>query len=202
MLVSIVGSSCFVYREPGDPKFRPNKSKNSWSPPGWYAAESRLLYNVQKILNGRGYGVIKKRMWRDGHMFGGDHTQYLRSRTLKSVPSMYLYHAGYALEIAAESFNVLGRVELDVTYGAGLEDDPEFGRACREWVERKEAGHPCYEVSWEAEATIDGYTATRRLYRGFKNQDQARAFMSSDPGDSCRLIDRHTGKAALAHEFA
>ena len=47
MIVSIVGCSCYVYREPGDPVFRPNRSKLSWSAPGWYGAESRLLYNVQ-----------------------------------------------------------------------------------------------------------------------------------------------------------
>ena len=89
-------------------------------------------------------------------MFGSDHSQYLRSRNLKAVPSLYIYHANYALEIAAESFNVLGRVELDVVYGAGREDDRNFENQCREWVATREAAHPCYEVSWEAEATIDG----------------------------------------------
>jgi hypothetical protein len=108
MLVSIAGCSCYVYREPGDPVFRPNRSKNSWSPPGWYGAESRLLYNVKKILDERGYGIIKKRMWKDGHMFGSNHSQYLRSRNLKAIPSLYIYYANAALEIATESYNVLG----------------------------------------------------------------------------------------------
>ena len=197
MIVSIVGSSCYVYCEPGDAVFRPNRSRYSWSPPGWYGAESRLLYNVLKIVNGRGYDLIKKRMWRDGHMFGSDHTQYLRSLNLKGVPSLYVYHADYALEVAAESFNVLGRVELDVTYGAGREEDPEFERVCREWIARREAAHPCYQVSWDGEATIDGHTAVRRLYRGFSDLDTARAFLESDPGASCRLIDRRTGGPAL-----
>ena len=60
MIVSIVGTSCYAHREPGDPVFRPNRSRNSWSPPGWYAAESRLLYAVQKVLNARGYDLLKK----------------------------------------------------------------------------------------------------------------------------------------------
>src|SRR4051812_4557841 len=81
-----------------DPVFRPNRSRFSWSPPGWYAAESRLLYGVLKALNGRGYGLIKKRLWRDGHMFGSEHTQYLRSFTVKAAPSLYVYHNNYALE--------------------------------------------------------------------------------------------------------
>jgi hypothetical protein len=197
MIVSIVDSNCYVYREPGDPVLRPNRSKDSWSPPGWYAAESRLLYNVQKILNGRGYDLLKKRMWRDGHMFGCEHSQYLRSRNVQSSPSLYVYHADSSLEVAAERFNVLGRVRLDVVYGAGREYDPDFERACREWVARREDGHPCYEVSWQGEAAIDGHAAARRLYRGFTDLDQAGAFLESDPGESCRFIDRRTGEAAI-----
>ncbi len=193
LIVSIVGTSCYVYRQPGDPVFRPNRSRHSWSPPGWYGAESRLLHHVLKILNGRGYGFIKKRMWKDGHMFGSDHSQYLRSRDLKSVPSLYIYHADYALEVAAESFNVLGRVEFEMTYGVGREDDRNFENACREWAAERERDHPCYEVSWMGEATIDGHTAVRRLYRGFTDLDEARAFYETDPGEYCRLIDRRSG---------
>lgn len=192
MIVSIVESSCFVYRQPGDPVFRPNRSRNSWSPPGWYGAESHLLYNVQKILNGRGYDLCKRRMWKDGHMFGAEHSQYLRSRDIKAVPSLYSYHANQAIEVAAESFNVLGRVELDVVYGAGHEDDRIFENACREWVAERELAHPCYEVSWNGKVVIDGDNATRRLYRGFRSLDEAGTFMATDPGNSCRLIDRRT----------
>ena len=202
MIVSIVRSSCYVYREPSDPKFRPNRSRNSWSSPGWYGAESRLLYNVQKILNGRGYDLLKKRLWKDGHMFGCEHSQYLRSRDLKATPSLYIYQANAALEIAAESYNVLGRVRLDVACGAGLEDDPNFEKSCREWVAMKESSHGCYQVSWDAEATIDECHAKRRLYRGFKDLGQARAYFETEPGGSCRLIDRHTGERVLAHQLA
>jgi hypothetical protein len=154
MIVSIVGCSCYVYREPGDPVFRPNRSRHSWSPPGWFGAESHLLHNVRKILNSRGYDLLKKRMWRDGHMFGSDWTQYLRSRKLKAIPSLYIYHSGYALEVAAESYNVLGRARFDVIYGAGREDDPDFEHSCRDRVRRSEITTPCFQVSWEAEATI------------------------------------------------
>lgn len=197
MIVSIVDSRCHVHRQPGDPVFRPNRSRNSWSPPGWQAAESRLLHNVRKILDRRGYGLIKKRMWRDGHMFGSEHTQYLRSRNLKAVPSLYVYHADHALEVAAENYNVLGRAVLDVVYGAGREGAPEFERECREWVRRREAAFTCYEVSWEGEAIIDGHTAYRRLYRAFTDLASAMAFMESDPGESCRLIDHRSGEPVI-----
>lgn len=195
MIVSIVGESCYVYRQPGDPEFRANRSRNSWSPPGWHAAESRLLYNVQKTLDRRGYDLIKKRMWRDGHMFGSEHTQYLRSRNLHAVPSLYVYHADYALDVAAESYNVLGRTVLHVVYGAGGGDEPEFERVCREWVRLREEARPCYEVSWEGEATIDGQTSSRRLYRGFTDLDSAMSFVEGDPGEACRVFDRRTGEA-------
>jgi hypothetical protein len=108
--------------------------------------------------------------------------------------------------LAAESFNVLGRVELEVTYGAGREDDADVERAWREWVARREAAHPCYQVSWDGEAIIDGHTAVRRLFRGFTDLNTAGAFLESDPGDDCRLIDpgddcrlidRRTGESAL-----
>ena len=197
MIVSIVGCRCYVYREPGDPVFRPNRSKISWSAPGWYGAESRLLYNVQRILNERGYDLLKKRMWKDGHMFGCEETQYVRSRNLKAIPSLYIYHANAALEIAAESFNVLGRVRLDVAFGVGREDDPDFEQECREWVRKREIEHPCYHVSWKAEATIDEYATVRRLYRGFTSLGRAEAFLRTDPGESCRLIDRHAGKSSI-----
>ena len=129
-------------------------------------------------------------------MFGCEETQYIRSRILKSAPSLYVYHASAALEIAAESYNVLGRVRLDVVYGAGREDDPDFERACREWVQRKEIAFPCFQVSWEAEAIIDGCASVRRHYRGFTDPERARAFLDSDPGESCRLIDRQAVRAS------
>ena len=66
-------------------------------------------------------------------------------------------------------------------------------------MQRKEEAHPCYEVSWEGEATIDGHTASRRHYRAFTDLDQAGAFLGCDPGESCRLIDRRTGEAVLLH---
>jgi hypothetical protein len=112
---------------------------------------------------------------------------------------LYIHHADYALEVAAESFNVLGRVVLDVVYGAGREDDPEFERACLEWVRRREAVYPCYEVSWESEAAIDGHTAARRLYRAFTDLASAMVFIESGLSDACRLIDRRTGEAAVLH---
>jgi hypothetical protein len=84
-----------------------------------------------------------------------------------------------------------------VVYGVGRQDDPDFERSCQEWVKRKEADFPCFQVSWEQEATIDECTAVRRHYRAFTDLDEARAFLESDPGESCRLIDRHLGNSPI-----
>ena len=147
MIVRIVGQTCYVYKQDSDPVFRPTSGGSSWSPPGWYGAESRLLHHVLRTLNARGYDLIKKRMWQDGHMVGTEHTQYLRSRDIRRKPSICIYHADHAVEIAAELFNKVGMVELAVEYGLTEEDD---GAASREHVQAIEATHPCFEVSWDA----------------------------------------------------
>jgi hypothetical protein len=196
MIVTVVDRTCYVYRQPGDPIFHPNRSGSSWSPPGWYGAESRLLHHVRNILNARGYDLIKKRMWRDGHLFGSEHTQYLRSRIIKGAPSLCIYHANYAIEIAAEVFNKFGRVELAVAYGLTEEDD---GAASRARVESVEAAYPCYEVSWDAPADLDSGVMTSsperyRHYKGFTEKNQAERWLRPCSGECPNLIDRRTGE--------
>jgi hypothetical protein len=199
MIVTIVDRTCYLYRQPDDPAFRPNGCGSSWSPPGWYRAESRLLHHVRNALNARGYDLIKKRMWRDGHLFGTEHTQYLRSRHIRRKPSICIYHADHAVEIAAESFNKIGMVELAVEYGLTEEDD---GAASREHVQAIEATYPCFEVSWDAPAHLDGGIMTSsperyRHYRGFTDPSEAQAFLMTIPGEYPRLIDRRTGERLM-----
>jgi len=199
MIVSIVGRTCYVYRQDVDPVFRPTCGDSSWSAPGWYGAESRLLYHVQKILNERGYDLIKKRMWKDGHMVGTEHTQYLRSRDLQGAKSLCIYHANHAVEIAAELFNTIGLVELAVEYGLDEDGDGPVTTATRDFVKGIEAAHPCYEVSWDAPADLDSGIMTTgsgryRHYKGFTDLTEATTFLNTDPGEYPRLIDRITGE--------
>ena len=72
---------CVVTREKGDPVF--SGTVNA-------AGESRLLYHVKKILNARGYDLIKKHMAKDGHLMG-DMQQYLRTRKKTGKPSRDIY---------------------------------------------------------------------------------------------------------------
>jgi hypothetical protein len=200
MIVSIIGRSCYVYKQDGDPMFRPNKGDSSWSAPGWYGAESRLLYHVQKILNQRGYDLLKKKMWKDGHMFGTDHSQYLRSRDFQGAQSLCIYHANHAVEIAAELFNKISLVELAVEYG--LTEPRRAGAvttASLAFVKGIEATHPCYEVSWDAPADLKSGIMTSgperfRHYKGCTDPIEATAFLNTNPGEYPRLINRLTGE--------
>ncbi len=64
-------------------------------------------------------------------------------------------------------------------------------------MRQQEQPHPCYEVSWEGEATIDGHSAIRRHYRAFTDPEAAKTLIEGDHGEACRLIDRSTGEAVL-----
>jgi hypothetical protein len=101
MKVEIIGSTVRVTREPSDPKFKDGS---------WGDAESRLLYHVKRILNARGMDLIKKRMWRDGHMVD-DRQQYLRSR-LKNAKCICIRNLSWQIAGADKDFNERGVVDL------------------------------------------------------------------------------------------
>ena len=100
--LSFSTKECYVWREKGDPKFRDS---------GWGSGESRLLYHVQQILKKEGHDLIKKRMHKDGHMYGDEKMQYLRTRSPKSArPHIYIYDAEWQLRNSATDFNENGEV--------------------------------------------------------------------------------------------
>jgi len=102
-----MGGTCTVTREKSDPVFRDS---------GWGSGESRLLYHVKKILNARGFDLIKKRMCKDGHLVDSDQL-YLRTRSSKSPkPHVYIYNMGWAIEGADVIFKHDGVVKLGVIY--------------------------------------------------------------------------------------
>lgn len=99
---------CRVIKESGDPYF-----KNS----GWTLSESIFLYHVKAELIKQGYDVIKKRMWRDGHLV--DETQqYIRTRSgLSKLNDFAIYNSQYSLWDAGIEFNHNGKVDLDLVTG-------------------------------------------------------------------------------------
>lgn len=96
--LNLENKTCEVIKESGDPVFRGS---------GWAEAESTFLYHVLQNLKEQGFDLIKKRMWKDGHMV--DNTQqYLRTRAWGKGEDEYcLYNSAYAIEDLGEEFNNL-----------------------------------------------------------------------------------------------
>jgi hypothetical protein len=89
---------CITFcRQPGDPKFHGLR---------FAKGEHALLRFLARWLNARGFDVIKKRAWKDGHLIGDQFQPYLRCRTPRAdVPHVMLWSGFYALRGANEDWN-------------------------------------------------------------------------------------------------
>lgn len=81
--------TCIVEREPGDP---------------YFYTDSVMMYHMKQELNKQGYDLIKKRMWRDGHLVD-DRQQYLRSRNVKAKNLIMIWWPHYSVRNAFPDFN-------------------------------------------------------------------------------------------------
>jgi len=87
-----------VKREEGDPKFYGVREAKG---------ESNFLYWLKGILNKEPYNLdlIKKRMWKDGHLVD-EYQQYLRTRNIrKGKPCMAIYNSGFMIRGIEEAWN-------------------------------------------------------------------------------------------------
>jgi hypothetical protein len=109
MKIEIDGFTMTLTREPGDPKCHGT---------AWAKGESRLLHLLKKELNAQGYDLIKKRMWKDGHLVSCMQ-QYLRPRRRPKDPkfNIAVYNSRWAIEGAEKAWNEEGRTELCVLHG-------------------------------------------------------------------------------------
>jgi hypothetical protein len=94
--------SCIVTQEKGDP--RCSGVKNA-------AGESRLLHHIKLELQKQGHDVIKKRMWKDGHLVD-EMQQYIVTRSTKG--GFMVYNDQWARWGAEEELNRVGKVTLRV----------------------------------------------------------------------------------------
>jgi len=95
-----------VIREKGDPVFYGV---------GMGAGESKFLHWVKTMLIKRyGWDLIKKLMWKDGHMV--EDTQHcIRSRYPSTKPNILFWNDHYAIRGLEEDFRVRGEARLAVT---------------------------------------------------------------------------------------
>lgn len=106
MQLTFKGNTLVVIREETDPKYYGILNG---------AGESKLLHAIKQELNKQGYDLIKKRMWKDGHLMD-DMQQYLRTRKKGAGKAdIYIYSGFWAVRGANDDFNE-GEVELNVEY--------------------------------------------------------------------------------------
>jgi hypothetical protein len=108
MILELKENRLIVKREPTDSKYYGNANG---------AGESNLLHTIKTELNKQGYDLIKKRMWKDGHLVD-DMQQYLRTRKKGAGKAdIYIYSGFWNIRGANEDFNngeVVLNVERDV----------------------------------------------------------------------------------------
>ena len=106
MKLEFKGTDLIVTREEGDPKYYGVVNG---------AGESKLLHAIKVELNKQGYDLIKKRMWKDGHMVD-EMQQYLRTRKKGAGKvDIYIRSLFWAVRGANDDFNE-GEVILAVDY--------------------------------------------------------------------------------------
>ena len=91
--------SILIIKEDSDPKFY---------------RESTLLYHIKKMLNQDGYNLIKKLMWKDGHLVS-DSQHYLRTKNKScNKPHICMWDNDYQIRLLHKDFNNNGHVCLTV----------------------------------------------------------------------------------------
>lgn len=106
MKLKFKGNSLIVTREENDPKYYGVANAKG---------ESNLLHAIKTQLNKEGYSLIKKRMWKDGHLVD-DMQQYIRtSKKGAGKADIYIYNHNWNIRGAEDDFNK-GKVVLHVDY--------------------------------------------------------------------------------------
>ncbi len=102
------GTVLEITREASDPKYYGTINA---------ASESKLLYAIKKKLNGMGFDLIKKRMWKDGHLVS-DMQQYLRAKKATGCKDkdIALYNMSWAIDGLNDRFNA-GGCKLGIIFG-------------------------------------------------------------------------------------
>lgn len=80
-----------------------------------YYKETTFWHALKKELLNQGYDVIKKLMWKDGHLVDSD-LYYIRTRKIRGKDSFYIYQNDGAIRLVFEDFNNHGTQTLEVKW--------------------------------------------------------------------------------------
>lgn len=106
MKFQISGSVLTVIKESTDKKYYGTRNA---------AGESNFLYDLKKQLSSKGFDLVKKRMWKDGHLVD-DMQQYLKTPKKSSkAPHIYLYGGFWTARGLNDDFNN-GSVDISIEY--------------------------------------------------------------------------------------
>ena len=115
MQVTFDKSSMLVEKEHGDKNFYTTN---------WASGESVLLHCLKKMLNNCGFDLIKKRMWKDGHLVDAGQL-YLRTRKPSGDPAkdIMLYNAHWQMRGLDEDWRQVGNCRLALVCNCFSKED-------------------------------------------------------------------------------
>uniref|UniRef100_A0A6M3JS70 Uncharacterized protein n=1 Tax=viral metagenome TaxID=1070528 RepID=A0A6M3JS70_9ZZZZ len=115
MKVTFDKSSMTVEKEHGDKNFYNTD---------WASGESTFLHCLKKVLNNCGFDLIKKRMWKDGHLVDADQL-YLRTRNPSgdSAKDIMLYNAHWQINGLDKDWNQSGKCTLALVQNCFSKED-------------------------------------------------------------------------------
>ncbi|WP_422451921.1 hypothetical protein [Endozoicomonas sp. ALC066] len=99
MEVKLQEHTCKVYRTENDPPIY---------------TESAFYHKLKLALQAQGHGVVKKLMWKDGHLMGDDKLPYIRSRTPRKDPELMIFDPAWAVRDIAKDYRNQRVVHLRV----------------------------------------------------------------------------------------
>lgn len=145
MQVTFSAGSVTLQREEGDPKFHGN---------AYAKGEHALLHYLKKFLNARGFSLIKKRIWKDGHLMGDEYQPYLKTphRGANGAPNICIYSGFYAIQGANERLNETGKVTLLMELDIYTKPQPD----CLERVKALCEKHPDLHFNVPANHRLSG----------------------------------------------
>ena len=167
MIVRLTSNECIVERT-DDHREKFKRSGYSGS------ADSAVFYNVQKILNQRGFQLSKGKPGDAGHLTGMPYYLYPRRRS--KGPQICISDKNYAVRCPAEDFNKFGVVTLNVDTNVNGEQP--------DCIDRVKALEEAAQVRWDLPSrAYRMLTEALRRYECFSDRRDGKKWDLEDMAD-------------------